>query len=94
MDETPRVTAAFASGVDAPDGLVAVDLPAVEVASLTHVGPMEGLTAAWQALHSWIDQNGYGLTDEPGREIYLSMEADADPSTWVTELQQPVSRRA
>jgi effector-binding domain-containing protein len=70
-----------------------VDLPAVEqVATVVHHGPMDDVDAAFQQLGWWIAENGYRSTGF-AREVYLKY-GDGDPETWVTELQETVTRSA
>lgn len=72
------------------DGVEVADLPASPRA-LTglHHGSVEGISQAWQALHTEIEQRGLTPT-EPYREVYLETPMD-DEDPWVTELQQPVA---
>ncbi|WP_433364845.1 MerR family transcriptional regulator [Actinoplanes sp. CA-142083] len=72
------------------NGLSITDLPAADHATLVHRGSMDLVLPAWQALGRWIDANGY-RTDNRSRELYL--ECPADPTQWVTELQQPLAAR-
>ncbi|MBW1599061.1 MerR family transcriptional regulator [Streptomyces sp. JJ38] len=75
---------------DAAHDFTVVTLPELEsAATLVHHGSMDGVMPSVQALARWIEANGYRTTAPP-REVYLS--ADGDPSTWVTELQEPVVR--
>ncbi len=67
-----------------------VDLPAIEAATIVHHGSMDTVLGTIQALSRWIESNGYVSTGY-NREFYL--EYNDDPSTWVTELQEPVVRR-
>ncbi|MCO5969569.1 MerR family transcriptional regulator [Actinoallomurus soli] len=68
-----------------------VDLPAIEqAATVIHHGPMDQVDVVFQRLARWIEENGYrstGLT----REVYLRYGA-GDPASWVTELQETVTR--
>jgi len=85
--------AGFAIGdQDVPerDGVRVVDLPSIEVASTIHRGSMESVTATYEALVSWIEQNGLQIAGR-SRELYHEWN-DRDPSRCVTELQMPVSR--
>jgi DNA-binding transcriptional MerR regulator len=70
------------------NGLSIVDLPAADHATLVHRGSMDIVLPAWQALARWIDANGYRSGDQ-SRELYL--ECPADPTQWVTELQEPIT---
>jgi DNA-binding transcriptional MerR regulator len=91
-DNAVLVHAAFPiSGdrVHAPDDdLRIADLPAADVATIVHHGPMAGVLSTLQTLAAWLEAGGYqpaGLH----REVYLNY-AHGDPDTWATELQVPV----
>ncbi|MGW3038597.1 MerR family transcriptional regulator [Kitasatospora sp. NPDC001159] len=76
-----------------PDGcdFEVVDLPPVEeAATIVHRGPMDDSMGSFQALARFIDENGYRSAGY-ARERYL--ECPEDPSGWVVELQEPVTRR-
>lgn len=71
-------------------GAETVDLPSAERAvCAVHLGSMDGIGAAWQALARWVQDQGWS-TNGPCRENYVKASPDDDQSTWVTELQQPV----
>lgn len=73
----------------AEHGLRVVDLPAIEsAATVVHRGSMDEVLSTTQTLARWIDANGYRSA---GYARELNLECDGDPSTWVTELQEPVS---
>jgi DNA-binding transcriptional MerR regulator len=67
-----------------------VDLPEVEqAATIVHRGSMDDVMPTIQSLAQWIEANGYrSLTYN--RELYL--DCDGDRSTWVSELQEPVTQ--
>jgi effector-binding domain-containing protein len=94
-DSRVKVDAAFQIGPDvqAGEGFDVVDLSAVDLAATTvHRGSMATIGDTWEAMMSWIDQNGC----EPSglcREIYLVSEPKPQEE-WITELQQPVMRAA
>jgi DNA-binding transcriptional MerR regulator len=68
-----------------------VDLPAIEqAATIIHHGDMAGVESTGQQLAKWIEENGYQSSGF-AREVYLQY-GHGDPSTWVTELQEPVTR--
>ncbi|MEW9527183.1 MerR family transcriptional regulator [Microbispora sp. NPDC049125] len=70
-----------------------VDLPAVEqAATVIHHGPMDHVDVSFQRLAKWIEDNGYRSTGS-SREVYLNC-ADGEPATWVTELQEVITRSA
>jgi DNA-binding transcriptional MerR regulator len=85
------VTLAEPTAAMAAAGVQVATLDAVDRAvTVLHHGGMEGIGGTWQALVSHVEEKGYKLTDV-SRELYLHMPMDADPATWVTELQQPVA---
>lgn len=68
-----------------------VDLPAVEqAATALHHGDMATVDATAQGLAQWIEDNGY-RSSGLAREVYLNY-GEGDPETWVTELQETVTR--
>lgn len=70
-----------------------VDLPAIEqAATVIHHGPMDNADVTFQQLVQWIEANGYRSVGF-AREVYLRY-GEGDPSTWVTELQEAVTRAA
>lgn len=70
-----------------------VDLPAIEqAATVIHHGPMDEVNVTYQRLAKWIEENGY-RSSGPAREVYLRY-GEGDPATWVTELQEVVTRSA
>ncbi|WP_405019109.1 MerR family transcriptional regulator [Kitasatospora sp. NBC_00070] len=90
---TERVRAFAAIPVGAEPGTVhgfeVADLPALPVAAtIVHRGSMDDILPTSQTLARWIDSTGHrslGYT----RELYI--ECEGDPSTWVTELQEPIT---
>lgn len=86
-----RITVGFTYDGPAVDGLVIVELPAVESAfTATHLGAMSTLDDSWHAVHQAIAAQG-ATAQGACREVYLESESD-DQADWVTELQQPVVR--
>ncbi|GAA4570318.1 MerR family transcriptional regulator [Planotetraspora kaengkrachanensis] len=70
-----------------------VDLPSVEQAATTiHHGPMDDVSGTYEQLARWIEDNGY-QSSGIAREVYLHY-GDGDPASWVTELQEAVTRLA
>ena len=92
----PEIDAEVCAPVDgdADPGILTIqELPAVErMACAIHHGPFTGLAAAYAALLTWIDCNGYRIGG-PDREVYLRLPEGCnfggDPKA-VTELQVPV----
>lgn len=87
-----RVRVGFTYDGPAIDGVDIIELPAVEAAfTTTHLGSMATIDETWGALTAAIEQQGaraFGAC----REVYLQSESE-DQNDWITELQQPVTRR-
>jgi DNA-binding transcriptional MerR regulator len=67
-----------------------VDLPEIEqAATVVHRGSMDDVMPSIQSLARWIEANGYRSLAY-NRELYL--DCCGDRSTWVTELQEPVTQ--
>lgn len=91
--EGARVYAAFPVEADtvAGEGFTVAKVPGVDLAATTvHYGSMATIGESWEALHAWIEQNGYELSGVC-RELYIVSEPEPQEN-WVTELQQPVTR--
>lgn len=58
-------------------------------ASIIHKGDYDNLTATYNAIARWIEDNGYRITG-PSREVYLT--APGDPAGTLTEIQYPVEK--
>ncbi|GAA4599712.1 MerR family transcriptional regulator [Planotetraspora phitsanulokensis] len=70
-----------------------VDLPSIEqAATIIHHGPMDDVSGTYEQLARWIEDNGY-QSSGIAREVYLHY-GDGDPASWVTELQEAVTRPA
>jgi effector-binding domain-containing protein len=71
-------------------GIDIVDLPEIVcAATIVHHGSMDDVIPTIQTLARWVDANGYRSAGPP-RELYL--ETGPDRNTWVTELQEPITR--
>lgn len=67
-----------------------VDLPGIEqAATIVHRGSMDAIVSTAQTLARWVDANGYRSTGY-ARELYL--DCDGPKETWVTEIQEPVTK--
>ena len=77
--------------IPAGDGVEVRDLAGGTVAFTTHIGPYRFLSNAHDAVHQWVNANGYRVKGA-GREVYLSGEADGDQADCVTEVQYFVSK--
>ena len=68
------------------------ELPAVaQMACVVHHGGYDSISQAYNAVMSWIDKNGYRITDHD-REIYLQGPGQVEPLSYVTEIQLPVEK--
>jgi effector-binding domain-containing protein len=73
-------------------GLKLNELPSGKAARTVHVGPYSGLPAAYAALESWIQSNGYEFAGAPW-EVYLAgPQHENDFSKWRTEIYWPVRK--
>lgn len=86
-----RITVGFVYDGPAVDGVVIVELPAVESAfTTTHLGTMSTIDDSWSALNTAIAEGGATAVGAC-REVYLRSESE-DQADWITELQQPIAR--
>ncbi|MEV6909328.1 MerR family transcriptional regulator [Amycolatopsis sp. NPDC051071] len=80
----------IAAETDGIEGFSTVSLAEVPAAAtILHHGSMETVLSSYQALAKWVDAHGYRASG-PAREFYL--DCAAEPDTWVTELQQPITQ--
>ena len=61
-------------------------LPGGRVVRVVHHGPYEGLAAAWSGLRAWAADNAPALAGDFWARYVRGPETDADPATWMTEL--------
>ncbi|SRR6266851_1600353 len=91
-DGSVVVHAGFGIGAQSvPDSndVSVVELPVIQVASVVHRGPMDGVEPVYQSLVRWIDDSGYRLTGR-SRELYHEWHGN-DPARNVTELQMAIA---
>jgi effector-binding domain-containing protein len=70
--------------------VVAGELPGGEVARTLHLGPYDGLTDTYDALHEWITGQGREPAGAPW-EVYVRSYSDVtNPSQLTTEVVWPV----
>jgi effector-binding domain-containing protein len=69
------------------------ELPALEqAASIMYQGPYEKISEAYNALMSWIENNGYQI-EGPDRELYFTDPGKVKhPEDNVTEVQFPIKK--
>lgn len=69
-------------------GVEIIDLPGIEqAATIVHHGDMANVLSTVQTLVTWMEGTGHASAGHT-REVYL--EVMGEPSTWVTELQEPL----
>lgn len=88
-----EVAATIKEPVPESDVVKVYDLPPAQLASTVHNGSYNRLNLAYDALHAWIDSNGYRIVG-PGREWYhfLQEPVRRDDESYVTEIQLPVEK--
>lgn len=64
-------------------------LPAVEAATLMHVGPYDDLVKAYDIVYEWINKNGY-RAGTPRREIVYNDPQNTPPEQLTIEIAVPV----
>lgn len=64
-------------------------LPAARTASVTYVGPYDGLEDAYAAVFTWLDQNGFQASF-PTREVSMNDPEVTPPEQLVTDILIPV----
>lgn len=70
-----------------------MDFEPITAACVKHRGSYDGLGEAYEAIMTWLDENGMELADSP-RECYIHGCWDMDSETeYLTEIQFPVKRK-
>ncbi len=67
-----------------------IELPAVQVASAIHRGPLVDIANTFESIVHWIETSGYRIADR-SRELYHEWDPD-NPALRITELQVPIAR--
>jgi effector-binding domain-containing protein len=65
--------------------------PAMKVARTVYTGPYQGLPGAWGEFMDWINANGHAPTPDLWECYVTGPQSSLDPSTWRTELNQPLA---
>jgi AraC family transcriptional regulator len=73
------------AGIVQPD-----ELPAGPAAIATHVGPHEGLEAAWSGLRERVHGLGREVGDDPWEVYFIGPGSGVDEAEWRTELVWPL----
>jgi effector-binding domain-containing protein len=85
LPESGAAEEAPASAIVHPD-----ELPAGPAAVATHVGPYQGLEAAWNGLRERVDAMGRELGDDPWEVYFIGPGSGVDEAEWRTELVWPL----
>jgi AraC family transcriptional regulator len=80
-----------AEDVRLPDGLVEQRIPGGRYASAEHVGPYEGLVAAWPRLKRAVLESGQRTDARPSYEIYRNNPMTVPKEQLLTEIYLPVA---
>jgi effector-binding domain-containing protein len=64
--------------------------PAMKVARTIYQGPYEGLAGAWSEFMDWLEANAHKRADALYERYLTGPEANPDPASWRTELNQPL----
>ena len=75
----------------APTGRVKPgELPGAKVARTVLHGGYEGLPDGWGQFMAWVDEEGLAKAPDLWEVYVKGPNLDPDPSTWCTELNQPL----
>lgn len=66
------------------------ELPAGTMATVTHLGPYEGLGKTWEALFEWIKSQGLEQAGAPWEVYVTDPGAEPDQSKWRTDIFFPI----
>ena len=66
------------------------ELPCGTMATVTHIGPYEGLPHTWAALTEWIRSQGLEAAGAPWEVYVTDPGAEPDQSKWRTDIFFPV----
>ena len=64
-----------------------------EVAYLLHTGEHESVIDSYEAILTWIEENGYKVVGNIREEFHMDDFTTDDPKEFVTEIQIPVEKR-
>ena len=70
--------------------VLAGELPACTVATVTHLGPYDDLPQSWGALFEWIGSQGLEIAGAPWEVYVTDPGAEPDQSKWRTDIHVPV----
>ncbi|MEV7402154.1 MerR family transcriptional regulator [Streptomyces sp. NPDC091267] len=84
------VTVSAPVGPVGDTGVTVVELPPFEAATIVHRGSMDNILTTAQTLARWIDASDHRSA---GYAREVNLECPEDEQNWVTELQEPLTRR-
>jgi effector-binding domain-containing protein len=79
-----------AAPVEASGPVIAGIRPATTVAKALHVGPYDGIEAAYTAVMEWLGQNGKLVTGAMWEVYETDPEREPDPAKWRTWVYFPI----
>jgi effector-binding domain-containing protein len=71
----------------------ASEIPAGKFAACVHIGPYNEIEPAYQALSTWIEEQGY-KTSGVAYEFYLNDPAEIPPEALQTQIAFPLEERS
>lgn len=72
------------------DRILASELPGGDVATSLVVGPYDRLSAAYEALVAWVEQQGFAVRGAPF-EQYLNDPSSVPPEQYETRIHLPIT---
>jgi effector-binding domain-containing protein len=72
------------------NGIVVDSLPGGNIAMTTHIGSLDHLGAAHEAVLSWIDESEFEQAGPPWEYYWGDPQKEPDPSKWKTEVFFPL----
>lgn len=78
------------AAIEGQGRIVAGELPAGKVATVTHMGPYEDLQVTWEALTGWMESQGLQPAGAPWEVYFTDPGTEPDQSKWRTDIFFPV----
>ncbi len=75
--------------IEGHDDVQPSELPGGQVAVTMHVGPYDQMQPAYQALETWVAEQGGELAGDPWEVYFSDPSTEPDPATWRTLIVQP-----
>jgi effector-binding domain-containing protein len=70
--------------------ITATMLPAVDVATIVHIGPYGAEGEAYAALEHWISEHGRVVNGPPRERYVIGPDAGVEPAEYRTEIEMPI----